>query len=172
MPLLPPAAGAALLRDREQCVITEPQRRLQGCASARRASSGACCTGRNTGGFRSSGFVLYNVVTEGVRLTQQYACLRSASTSIPGRRKLDFVEDWVLDLAGASCWLATALAQTTLARANQVKRLRARQRWWWPSPSAASKPAVCHSRTRCNGSARARRLCAPRSAACGCTRSA
>ena len=25
MPLLPPAAGAALLRDREQCVITEPQ---------------------------------------------------------------------------------------------------------------------------------------------------
>lgn len=95
MPLLPPAAGAALLRDREQCVITEPQRRLQGCASARRASSGACCTGRNTGGFRSSGFVLWSK-TEGVRLTQQYACLRSASTSIPGRRKLEFVQGFIL----------------------------------------------------------------------------
>ena len=54
VPLLPPAAGAALLR--EQCVNTDPQRRLQGCASARRAN-GACCT-IGTAGFRSSGHVL------------------------------------------------------------------------------------------------------------------
>ena len=44
-----------------------------------------------------SGLVgLYYVVTEGVRLTQQYACLRSASTSIPGRRKLEFVQGFIL----------------------------------------------------------------------------
>lgn len=117
MPLLPPAAGAALLR--EQCVNTDPQRRLQGvdCLPPKqapgmreRAACGACCIG--TAGFRSSGYV----VTEGVVLSRHYAAFSASRRySYFGTQSLLF----------SMCVRCFAPSQTTLSTAK-VKRLRAR----------------------------------------------